>query len=111
MECASSGMISFCCASREIKGETMSRKILIGLAMVVFASLPMITSASDREDDVSRTRKAAVVFKEIMDTPDKGIPQELLETAKCIAIIPGDKKFAFIFGGSYGRRLATCRRG
>jgi SH3 domain-containing YSC84-like protein 1 len=87
----------------------MSRKILIGLAMVVFASLPMITSASDREDDVSRTRKAAVVFKEVMDTPDKGIPQELLETAKCIAIIPGDKKFAFIFGGSYGRGLATCR--
>jgi lipid-binding SYLF domain-containing protein len=46
-----------------------------------------------------------------MDVPDKGIPQQLLESAKCIAIIPGDTKFAFIFGGSYGRGLATCRTG
>ena len=67
--------------------------------------------ASDREDDVNRTHKAAQVFKEIMDTPDKGIPHELLEKAKCIAIVPGDKKFAFIFGGNYGRGLATCRTG
>jgi lipid-binding SYLF domain-containing protein len=67
--------------------------------------------ASDREDDVNRTHKAAQVFKAIMDTPDQGIPQDLLESAKCIAIIPGDVKFAFIFGGSYGRGLATCRTG
>jgi lipid-binding SYLF domain-containing protein len=46
-----------------------------------------------------------------MDTPDKGIPQDLLRTAKCIAIIPGDVKFAFVFGGNYGRGLATCRTG
>jgi lipid-binding SYLF domain-containing protein len=67
--------------------------------------------ASDREDDVKRTHKAAQVFKEIMNTPDQGIPQELLESVKCIAIIPGDVKFAFIFGGNYGRGLATCRTG
>ena len=65
--------------------------------------------ASDRDDDVARTQKAAQVFKEIMDTPDQGIPQDLLERAKCIAIIPGDKKFAFILGGNYGRGLVTCR--
>jgi len=58
---------------------------------------------------VNRTQKAAQVFKEIMNTPDQGIPSNLLESAKCIAIIPGDKKFAFVFGGSYGRGLATCR--
>ena len=46
-----------------------------------------------------------------MNTPDQGIPQDLLESAKCIAIIPGEVKFAFIFGGSYGRGLATCRTG
>ena len=44
-----------------------------------------------------------------MNAPDQGIPQDLLESAKCIAIIPGDVKFAFIFGGNYGRGLATCR--
>jgi lipid-binding SYLF domain-containing protein len=65
--------------------------------------------ASDREDDVSRTHKAADVFREIMNTPDKGIPRDLLESAKCIAIVPGEVKFAFIFGGNYGRGLATCR--
>src|SRR6202046_4702902 len=53
----------------------------------------------------------AQVFREIMNTPDRGIPQDLLKSAKCIAIIPGDKKFAFVFGGSYGRGLATCRTG
>jgi lipid-binding SYLF domain-containing protein len=73
----------------------------------VIASLTAV--ASDREDDANRTHKAAQVFKEIMNTPDQGIPSNLLESAKCIAIIPGDKKFAFIFGGSYGRGLATCR--
>jgi lipid-binding SYLF domain-containing protein len=81
--------------------------------LLVFTTLallvPLTGVASDREDDVSRTRKAARVFREIMNTPEQGIPQELLEKVKCIAIIPGEKKFAFIFGGSYGRGLATCR--
>jgi lipid-binding SYLF domain-containing protein len=65
--------------------------------------------ASDRGDDIGRIEKAAQVFQEIMRTPDKGIPQELLEKAKCVAIIPGEEKLAFIFGGNYGRGLATCR--
>ena len=44
-----------------------------------------------------------------MRTPDKGIPQELLEKAKCVAIVPGEEKLAFIFGGNYGKGVATCR--
>jgi lipid-binding SYLF domain-containing protein len=86
---------------------TMLKRILAVTILIAFASLTAV--ASDREDDVNRTQKAAQVFKEIMNTPDQGIPSNLLESAKCIAIIPGDKKFAFIFGGSYGRGLATCR--
>lgn len=85
----------------------MLKRILAVTILIVIASLTAV--ASDREDDVNRTQKAAQVFKEIMNTPDQGIPSNLLESAKCIAIIPGDKKFAFIFGGSYGRGLATCR--
>jgi lipid-binding SYLF domain-containing protein len=88
---------------------TMLKRILAVTILIAFASLTAV--ASDREDDVNRTKKAAQVFKEIMNTPDQGIPSNLLESAKCIAIIPGDKKFAFIFGGSYGRGLATCRTG
>src|SRR5208282_1292759 len=87
--------------------KTMLKRILAVTTLIAIASLTAV--ASDREDDVNRTHRAARVFKEIMDTPDRGIPSGLLESAKCVAIIPGDKKFAFIFGGSYGRGLATCR--
>ena len=83
-------------------------KHLLICSTIVLATAPM-AMASDHEDDVARTEKAALVFRQIMDTPDKGIPHDLLDKAKCIAIIPGDKKFAFIFGASYGRGLATCR--
>jgi lipid-binding SYLF domain-containing protein len=87
----------------------MLKRLLIVTTLVVLATLTAV--ASDREDDINHTNKAAQVFKEIMNTPDQGIPQNLLESAKCIAIIPGEVKFAFIFGGSYGRGLATCRTG
>ena len=87
----------------------MLKRILIGTMLALLVTLSAF--ASDREDDVNRTHKAAQVFQEIMNTPDQGIPSDLLRSAKCIAIIPGDVKFAFIFGGSYGRGLATCRTG
>jgi lipid-binding SYLF domain-containing protein len=85
----------------------MLKPVLIFSTLLLLAA--QVAVASDREDDVSRTRKAAQVFKEIMDTPDQAIPHDLLQSAKCIAIIPGDVKFAFIFGGNYGRGVATCR--
>jgi lipid-binding SYLF domain-containing protein len=65
--------------------------------------------ASDRDDDIGRIQKATQVFHEIMATPDKGIPRDLLEKAKCVVIIPGEEKAAFIFGGNYGKGVATCR--
>src|SRR6201998_4523968 len=84
------------------------RKTLFIISLISVFCMPTIVSASDRDDDISRTQNATRVFQEIMSTPDKGIPNEILESAKCIAIIPGDKKFAFIFGGNYGRGVATC---
>jgi len=50
------------------------------------------------------------VFSEIMSAPDKGIPDELLEKAQCIVIVPGMKKGAFIVGGQYGKGYLICRR-
>jgi len=85
----------------------MLKRLLI--LSTVFLTGVGIASASDREDDVARTQRSAQVFNEIMSTPDKGIPHDLLDSAKCVAIIPGDKKFAFILGGNYGRGVATCR--
>jgi lipid-binding SYLF domain-containing protein len=87
----------------------MLKRLLIITTLALFATLTAV--ASDREDDINRTNKAAQVFHEIMNAPDQGIPQELLESVKCIAIIPGELKFAFIFGGNYGRGVATCRTG
>jgi SH3 domain-containing YSC84-like protein 1 len=86
----------------------MSRKVLRASALILFLGLPFVASA-DRDDDVKRVDRATRVFKEIMDTPDKGIPHGLLKSAKCIAIIPGDVKFAFILGADHGRGIATCR--
>ena len=66
------------------------------------------TFAADSEQ---RINHAASAFQELMRTPDKGIPRDLLERANCIIIIPGLKKGAFGFGGKYGRGFAACRRG
>ena len=89
----------------------MAKNLLIISALLMSLAIPAASLASDRDDDVTRVHRAAEVFKDIMNTPDKGIPRELLESAKCVAIIPGEKKFALIIGGNYGRGVATCRTG
>jgi lipid-binding SYLF domain-containing protein len=62
--------------------------------------------ASDRDDDLGRIQKATQVFQEIMRTPDKGIPQELLETAKCVAILAGALPCLWLSGeGASASRL------
>lgn len=63
------------------------------------------------KDESSQSDKAAGVFNEIMGTPDKGIPQELLESAECVAVFPSVIKAGFIFGGRGGRGVASCRAG
>src|SRR6266853_2519339 len=57
-----------------------------------------------------RLDEAATVISEIMDTPDKGIPQDLLDKAQCIIIVPGLKKGALILGGKYGKGVVSCRK-
>ncbi len=56
-----------------------------------------------------RAQSAAKVLNEISNTPDKGIPNEILSGAKCVIVIPGMKKAGFVIGGRYGRGFATCR--
>jgi len=85
----------------------MYKNVLI--ISVASLAVVMPALASDREDDIGRLEKAGRVFHEIMATPDKGIPRDLLEKARCIVIIPGEEKAAFIFGGNYGKGVASCR--
>jgi lipid-binding SYLF domain-containing protein len=66
-------------------------------------------ASSDRADDIHRIEESAQIFQEIMGTPDRAIPQDLLNSAECIGIIPAEKKFAFFVGGNYGKGLVICR--
>src|SRR5271157_4073472 len=65
--------------------------------------------AETREEVQNRLDSAATVIHEIMATPDKGIPEEVLEHAKCIAVVPHMVKGGFVFGAENGRGMATCR--
>jgi lipid-binding SYLF domain-containing protein len=73
---------------------------------VLFLSVAAIAAA---ETATERLAVSAEVFQEIMSTPDKGIPQDLLAKAQCVIIVPGLKKGAFVVGGQYGRGYAECR--
>lgn len=73
---------------------------------LVLASLPL--RGADKEED--RLRESATVVKEILDIPD-GVPQELLDKAECVIVLPSVKKFALGIGGSYGRGAMICRSG
>jgi lipid-binding SYLF domain-containing protein len=59
----------------------------------------------------SQLQKANNIVKEIMGTPDKGIPDELFEKAVCVGIVPSQFKFALGIGGTYGRGVLVCRKG
>ena len=61
-------------------------------------------------DALKRLNEAAVVFSEIMATPDRGIPQDLVEKAHCVVIVPELKTAAFVVGGKYGKGFISCRK-
>jgi lipid-binding SYLF domain-containing protein len=76
--------------------------------VAILASLAAATAVwADTAQE--RLTESASVFSEIMKTPDKGIPQDLLAKADCIIILPNVKKAAFVVGGEYGKGFAECR--
>ena len=64
---------------------------------------------SASSDTVKQANKSATVFKEIMDIPEKGIPDTIIDKAKCIAVFPQVIKAGFVIGGRGGRGVASCR--
>src|SRR6185503_10980490 len=81
------------------------------MRVAVLVALAATTMYGAKKDKTAqRLEDAAIVFSEIMGTPDKGIPQDLLEKAHCAVIVPGLKKGAFILGGKYGKGFVTCRK-
>jgi lipid-binding SYLF domain-containing protein len=80
------------------------------LFTVLCLSLVLNAFAFDKKDAVKQSGKAATVFKEIMDAPDKAVPQGVLDKAVCIAVFPGVIKAGVLgLGGRGGRGVASCR--
>ena len=84
------------------------KKVL--LSMIVLLSMCAASFAADEETKVAeRVDAAAQVLNDIQGAPDKGIPQEVLGSAECVAVVPSMLKGGFIVGAKYGRGLASCR--
>jgi len=85
---------------------------LTGLAVIaVILAIQGEAPGSTARKDAEQLRKATNVLQEILATPDKGIPEDLMRKAVCVGVIPAELRFAFVVGGSYGRGVLVCRRG
>ncbi len=92
----------------------MKMRSMVWAVAAFCLTLPVSTTAHAQaqksiEDEVIQSEKAARVFGEIMATPDKAIPKDLLEKAECVAVFPSVIKAGFIVGGRGGRGVASCR--
>jgi SH3 domain-containing YSC84-like protein 1 len=80
------------------------------MKLAYLAVLAMSSAVLQGAIATERLDASAEMMTEIMSAPDKGIPQDLLEKAQCIIIVPGLKKGAFIIGGKYGKGFMLCRK-
>ena len=85
------------------------KKLAFPLVLVLVGGGARFAAAASRVAD--RLNHCAQVIDEIMSAPDRGVPQDLLEKAVCVGVVPAEKTFAFGVGGSYGRGALVCRRG
>ena len=83
-------------------------KLIIATTIATTLALAPLLAADNEPE--KRLNDAAIVFSEVMDAPDNAIPQELLENAHCIVIVPDLKTAAFGVGGKYGKGYLSCRR-
>src|SRR5258708_6450962 len=83
----------------------MKTPLLITFFVCLLLCLSVMSFA---ETAAERAESAATVLNEIMSAPDKGIPEEILGSAKCIAVVPSLLKGGFILGGAHGRGMVTC---
>jgi lipid-binding SYLF domain-containing protein len=86
------------------------RKLLLLTVVVCLCRLSVAADDQPKESKAQdRVQAAADVLDEIQGAPDKGIPQEVLGSAECVAVVPSMLKGGFIVGAKYGRGLASCR--
>jgi lipid-binding SYLF domain-containing protein len=85
----------------------MLKRFAAGLCFA--ATLTMSAHAADTEKLDQRILAARTVLRELMNTPDKGFPEDIVEKATCVIVVPGFKKGAFVVGAQYGQGVVTCR--
>ena len=86
------------------------RSISMALALVIlFAGYPARADDQTKTDAEERLASATTALHDIAQAPDKGVPDEIFEGAKCVAVVPSMIKGGFILGGVHGRGVATCR--
>ena len=85
------------------------KKILLTLAVMSLATIGWAEDRDKKDATTERLDKAAAVLHEVMAAPDKGIPEEVLDHAKCIAVVPHMIKGGFVIGAEGGKGVATCR--
>lgn len=82
---------------------------LLAIVCTIAMAIPAFGAASSKATLNQRLDSSATILKEIMQAPDKGIPQGVLQQATCVAVIPGVLKAALGFGGQYGQGVVTCK--
>ncbi|MFL6462997.1 MAG: lipid-binding SYLF domain-containing protein [Bryobacteraceae bacterium] len=85
----------------------MIRILVVMLSLLL--SSGSLWAEEERDKTIGRTRDAGTILEEIMSAPDSGIPEEILNSAKCIAVVPSLLKAGFGIGGAYGKGVASCR--
>src|SRR5437879_6560713 len=78
-------------------------------ALLLCITISAFGKGNGKEDQLDRLQSAATVLDEIMSALDKGVPEEILRSAKCVAVVPSLLKGGFVVGAAYGRGVATCR--
>jgi len=79
--------------------------------LAIAGAMSTVALAADREVKVSdRLDASADTLTALMRAPDRGIPQDVLDRARCVVVVPGMKKAGFIFGADYGRGFEVCRK-
>jgi SH3 domain-containing YSC84-like protein 1 len=87
----------------------MKSLLALGAVALILASLCSAADDNDQSEIAKRIDSSANVLNEIMATPDKAIPDDIMNNAKCIAVVPSMIKIAIGFGGNHGKGVATCR--
>jgi lipid-binding SYLF domain-containing protein len=85
-----------------VRTQLLLLMVLMGAASV---------SAAPTSDQVKRMNDSARVLRELRASPDSGIPANLWDRARCVAVLPGVKKAAIVFGGEFGKGVVSCREG